>query len=109
MRLSLRAKGARPVAALLLTASVLLPSALPATAAEPLILRVGTGQKLATLNPWHSITVADYEIFQLQYEMLVSFGQDLEPVPGFADKWESSADKMTHTFHIRRRDGVVRR
>jgi peptide/nickel transport system substrate-binding protein len=105
MRLSLRAKGARPVAALLLTASVLLPSAIPATAADPLILRVGTGQKLATLNPWHSITVADYEIFQLQYEMLVSFGQNLEPVPGFADKWESSADKMTHTFHIR--EGMV--
>ncbi len=105
MRVSWRVNGARSVAALMLAASMLLPAAIPATAADPLILRVGTSQKLAILNPWHSITVADYEMFQLQYEMLVSFGPDLEPVPGFADKWESSADKMTHTFHIR--EGMV--
>ena len=58
------------------------PRRIPAAAAEPLILRVGTDQKLETLNPWHSVTVADYEIFQLQYDLLVGFGQNLEPVPG---------------------------
>ena len=99
-----RLRAARPMAALALAAALLLPSAAPAAAADPLILSVGTDQKLETLNPWHSITVADYEIFQLQYELLVGFGQNLEPVPGFADKWESSADGMTHTFHIR--DGM---
>jgi peptide/nickel transport system substrate-binding protein len=66
-----------------------------------LVLKVGTDQKLETLNPWHSVTVADYEIFQVQYELLVSFGNDLSPAPGFADTWESSTDGMTHTFHIR--------
>ena len=100
-----RLRAARPVAALALAAALLLPSAGPAAAADPLILRVGTDQKLETLNPWHSVTVADYEIFQLQYELLVSFGQDLQPAPGFADKWESSPDAMTHTFHIR--DGMT--
>ena len=50
--------------------------------AEQLILRVGTDQKLETLNPWQSITYADYEMFQIQYELLVSFGNDLEPAPG---------------------------
>lgn len=104
MRLSLRTRGLRPIAALVLSVSVLLPSAIPAAAADPLVLRIGTDQKLETLNPWHSVTVADYEIFQIQYDLLVSFGQDLGPAPGFADRWESSADSKTHTFHIR--DGM---
>lgn len=84
-----------------LVAGLLAPAAAPATAAEPLVLRIGTDQKLETLNPWHSVTVADYEVFQLQYDLLVSFGQDLSPAPGFADRWESSPDALTHTFHIR--------
>ena len=103
MRAPVRHRFIRLLAALGLAGALLLPAlAAPARAADgPLILRVGTDQKLETLNPWHSITVADYEIFQLQYELLVSFGQNLEPAPGFADRWESSADGMTHTFHVR--------
>ena len=46
----------------------------------------------------------DYEVFQVHYELLVGLRPDLEPAPGFADTWESSADEMTHTFHIR--DGM---
>ena len=94
-------RAVRSIAALALAAAMLLPAAAPVAAADPLILRIGTDQKLQTLNPWHSVTVADYEIFQIQYELLVGFGQDLGPAPGFADTWESSADAMTHTFHIR--------
>ena len=52
---------------------------------DDLILRVGTDQELETLNPWHSITYADYEMFQVQYELLVSFDVNLQPTPGFAD------------------------
>jgi peptide/nickel transport system substrate-binding protein len=104
MRSPIRAR----LAAVAATAGLILgglgPSVVPVAAADPLILRVATDQKLETLNPWYSLTVADYEIFQLQYDMLVSFGQSLEPVPGFADRWEASADRMTHTFHIR--DGM---
>jgi peptide/nickel transport system substrate-binding protein len=96
-----RSRFVRPLAALALVAGLLAPAATPVAAADPLVLRVGTDQKLETLNPWHSVTVADYEVFQLQYEMLVGFGQNLEPAPGFADRWESSEDGMTHTFHIR--------
>jgi hypothetical protein len=73
MRSSLAA-GARPqgtqpaaralLAALLLAAPMLLTAG-GARGADDLILRVATDQKLETLNPWHSITVADYEIFQV--------------------------------------------
>jgi peptide/nickel transport system substrate-binding protein len=96
-----RSRAVRSIAALALAAGLLLPAATPAAAADPLQLKIGTDQKLETLNPWHSVTVADYEIFQLQYELLVSFDINLGPAPGFADRWESSADAMTHTFHIR--------
>jgi peptide/nickel transport system substrate-binding protein len=68
---------------------------------EELVLRVGTDQELLTLNPWNSYSVADYEMFQVQYELLVSFDINLQPTAGFADSWETSTDGMTHTFHIR--------
>ncbi|HEX5828227.1 MAG TPA: ABC transporter substrate-binding protein [Candidatus Limnocylindrales bacterium] len=83
-------------------ASLVAPAAISAADGDgPLILRAGTDQKLETLNPWHSVTVADYEVFTLNYDLLVGFGQNLEPVPGFAESWESSPDGMTHTFKIR--------
>jgi peptide/nickel transport system substrate-binding protein len=62
---------------------------------------MGTDQKLLTLNPFAAVTVADFEAFQLVYDMLVGWGQDLEPVPGYAESWEPSADSLTWTFHIR--------
>jgi peptide/nickel transport system substrate-binding protein len=88
------------LAALLLVAPTLVGAG-GAKAADDLILKIGSDQKFETLNPWFSITYADYEIFQVQYELLVGFDNKLEPAPGFADRWESSADKTTHTFHIR--------
>lgn len=88
------------LAAMLLVAPTLAVAG-GARAAGDLILKVGTDQKLETLNPWLSVTVADYEIFQIQYELLVGFDNTLQPAPAFADRWEESADKTTHTFRIR--------
>lgn len=101
MRSPLRARMGRALAAAGLVAAVLLPAALPATAQTVNVIRVGTDQDLQVLNPWHSVLVVDYEVFTLNYDLLVGFGQDLEPVPGFAESWSSSADGMTHTFKIR--------
>ena len=100
MRSPLGARLTRFVAAMLLATAALVPSAASAGEA-PLTLRIATDQKLETLNPWHSVTVADYEIFQVQYELLVGFDGNLQPAPAFAETWESSTDGMTHTFHIR--------
>ena len=71
------------VAVLLLVPNLMMAGG--AQAQDQLILRVGTDQKLETLNPWQSITYADYEMFTLQYELLVSFDINLEPAPGFAE------------------------
>jgi peptide/nickel transport system substrate-binding protein len=75
-----------------------------ALAADPLVLRVGTTQDLDSLNPYNTALVVGYEAFQLTYDALVSFGSNLEPVPGFADTWQRSADGHSWTFHIR--DGM---
>ena len=53
-----------------------------AAQASKLVLRVGTDQELEVLNPWHPTLVVDYEVFTLNYDLLVGFGQDLEPVAG---------------------------
>jgi peptide/nickel transport system substrate-binding protein len=101
MRSSLGVRTARVLAGAGLLLALLLPAAAPMAADNHDVLRVGTDQDLQVLNPWHSVLVADYEVFTLNYDLLVGFGQDLEPVPGFAESWESSEDSMTHTFHIR--------
>ncbi len=76
-------------------------SAAPARAASPLVLRVGTVQDLDSLNPYATLLVSGYEVFQLTYNLLVDFGPNLEPVPGFADSWSRAADGKSWTFHIR--------
>ena len=95
-------------ARVLMTAGLLFalagPSVAPAIAADPVILRVGTTQDLDSLNPYATLLVVGYESFQLSYNLLVDFGPDLEPVPGFADTWERAADGHSWTFHIR--DGM---
>jgi peptide/nickel transport system substrate-binding protein len=87
--------------AALLALTLLLPAGAPAAAADPLVLRVGTTQELDSLNPYATILVSGYETFQLTYNLLVDFGPNLEPVAGFADKWERAADGKSWTFHIR--------
>ena len=65
------------------------------------VLRIGTVQDLDSLNPYQTLLVVGYEAFQLTYNLMVDFGPDLEPVPGFADSWERAADGKSWTFHIR--------
>lgn len=94
-----RFRAARLVGALLMSVSLLLPMAAPATAASPVVLRVGTTQDLDSTNPFNTILVVGYEAFQLTYNLLVEFDKDAHPAPGFADSWTRSPDKVT--FHIR--------
>ena len=104
MRSSIRARLAAAAATVGLILAGLTPSYAPVAAADPLVLRAGTDQDLQVLNPFNSILVVDFEVFTLNYDLLVNFGPDLEPSPGFADSWTVSDDGLTWTFHIR--DGM---
>ena len=104
MHPSRRARMFRILGATGLLAALLLPAAAPAQAADPVVLRVGTTQDLDSLNPYATILVVGYEAFGLTYNYLVDSGPNLEPVAGFADKWERAADGHSWTFHIR--DGM---
>lgn len=104
MRLPLRARLARVLAAAGLTAALILPGAAPAAAADPVVLRVGTTQDLDSLNPFATILVVGYEAFGLTYNYMVDSGPNLESVPGYADTWERAADGHSWSFHVR--DGM---
>lgn len=108
MRSSLAA-GARPrlairlrvlLAALLLAAPTLVGAG-GARAAGPLILKAGTTQDLDSLNPYATALVVGYEAYLLTYDLLVTFGPNLEPTPGFAESWTRAADGHSWTFKIR--------
>lgn len=101
MRSTVRVRMARGLGGAALIAGLLLPAAAPSTAANHVILRVGTTQDLDSLNPYATLLVVGYEAFELSYNILVDFGPDLEPVPGFAESWERSADGKSWTFKIR--------
>jgi peptide/nickel transport system substrate-binding protein len=102
MRAPVRDRLVRLLAALGLVGALLLPAAaLPARAQEDLVLRVGTTQDLDSMNPLQTALVVGYEVFTLNYDLLVNFGADLEPVPGFAESWTQSTDGLTWTFKIK--------
>ena len=61
MRQPLRARTARVLAVVAILGAVLAP-ATAVRAADPLILRTGTTQTVAGLNPWGVIDVVDFEI-----------------------------------------------
>jgi peptide/nickel transport system substrate-binding protein len=102
MRSTTRARFGRVLATVGLLGALLLPGAAPTTAATGEgVLTVGTDQEFSGLNPWLATYVLDYEVFTLNYDLLVGYDQNLEFTEGFASSWETSADGKTTTFKIR--------
>ena len=83
-------------------------SALPPVAAqtedgddERVVVRFGTTNSLDSLNPFKAVEIPSYEVINMQYNLLVQFSQeDLSPVPGIAESWETSEDGLTWTYHL---------
>jgi peptide/nickel transport system substrate-binding protein len=102
MRLSLRARLGRVAIAAGLAASLVLPAAAPAVAADKLTLRIGVVQDIDSLNPFQAYLYESYEAFILNYDILVGFGPNLEYAPtGLAESWTVSPDGKSYTFKIR--------
>ena len=75
-------------------------SSSPSPGAEKVILRIGTLQDIDSLNPFAGVTVAAYEMFHLNYDMLVGYAPDGKVRPEIADSWTTSPDGLTWTFKI---------
>lgn len=100
MRSPMRTRLGRALAATGLTLALLVPGVAPVTAQTSNVLRVGTGQDLDSMNPYQTALVVGFEVFTLNYELLVGFGQALEPVPGFVDSWTVNDAGTEYTFKI---------
>jgi peptide/nickel transport system substrate-binding protein len=73
------------------------------SAQDPVTFRVGLTEapSQTALNPYLALLAEDYLLFSDQYDLLVGFGADLEPVPGLAESWGVSDDGLTWTWHMR--------
>ena len=66
------------------------------------VLHRGIGHDLADLDPHLATQSGDYDVLSALLEGLVSEDPvDLHPVPGVAERWEISADRLTYTFTLR--------
>ena len=67
------------------------------------VLHFGNGAEVQTLDPHLATAVNDNYIISSLFEGLVSRNpQTLEIIPGVAERWEISEDRLTYTFYLRR-------
>lgn len=85
--------------ALCLSVGLALCVARPAAAEQ--VLTIGLGPEIDTLDPHRSTTVIAGTLFVELWEGLTSFDAAANIVPGVAERWETSADGLTWTFHLR--------
>ncbi len=103
----------RVAAALAAVATIMLASwlALPAAAQDEgtsagddgttSILKIGWAQDPRTLNPFVALDEENYNVWSLNWDMLVNFSpEDLSPAPGIAESWEISEDRKSVTFKL---------
>jgi peptide/nickel transport system substrate-binding protein len=100
----------RAAAALaLVLGALLVPAALQpaagATTPAKVTFTVALTSDVDSLNPFLGVEANSYEMWALTYDYLVNYSmKDMSPEPGLAKSWETSADGLTWTFHVR--DGV---
>jgi peptide/nickel transport system substrate-binding protein len=66
------------------------------------VLRVGVASSLNTLDPPKMKIGEEYVFNYLVFNALTQIGPDMKVRPDLAERWESSPDLKTWTFHLRR-------
>src|SRR5690242_1603104 len=69
--------------------------------AAPGVYRRGNIAEPETLDPIMSAGVQDFEIIGDLMVGLMAQAADAKPIPGMATHWETSADGLVWTFHLR--------
>jgi peptide/nickel transport system substrate-binding protein len=81
-------------------ASATATSSSPSPSGDKVVLRVGTTQDIDNLNPFIGYSVPAYEVYHLNYDMLVGYAPNGDTRPELADSWTTSPDGLTWTFKI---------
>lgn len=70
---------------------------------EGIVFRIGVtqGARPVELNPFRTTSGMGYSLIADRYDLLIGFGENLEPAPGLAESWETSEDGLVWTYHIR--------
>ena len=66
------------------------------------VLHLGNGAEPKDLDPNTQVAAIEYTIMGALFEGLVVIAGDGETIlPGVAERWEVSADRLVYTFHLR--------
>ncbi|SHJ99202.1 peptide ABC transporter substrate-binding protein [Paramaledivibacter caminithermalis] len=68
---------------------------------EPQVITYNLEADPETIDPQLNTSVGGSIIISNMFEGLVTFDENLKPVPGAAESWEISDDKLVWTFHLR--------
>jgi peptide/nickel transport system substrate-binding protein len=90
----------------LLVASVIGLSAVSARSQDgPVTFDVGEPQGIDSMSPLIGVVVPSFEAWNLQYATLTDkAAKDFHTIPGLAESWKGSEDKLTWTYKLR--DGL---
>ncbi len=80
--------------------ALLLMAALPAQAQS--VLNRGNGAEPESLDPAHAGSVMEANILGDMMVGLTTLDAAARPIPGIAERWETSKDGLTWTFHLRK-------
>jgi len=101
-RRALAALAALFVAAALTAAPLAAGASTAPSSGKKVTFTVGVKQDVDSLNPFTGIASASYEIYQLNYETLTDYSvSDFSAKPALAETWDTSADGLTWTYHLR--------
>lgn len=66
-------------------------------------LVVAVTQAVDTMNPFRMVRAISFEVARIVYTPLMLFSsKDYTPIPGLAESWQESADKLSWTYTIRK-------
>ena len=66
------------------------------------VLKIGTTEDLDSISVFNAYERAATELFLLVYDPLVSFDENLKPIPALAESWSVSPDGLEWTFKLRK-------
>jgi oligopeptide transport system substrate-binding protein len=69
--------------------------------AKPGILRINNGAEGDNYDPQQASFLTEIRWILMNWQPLMSFDQEMKPIPGAAESYEMSADGLTYTFKLR--------